>query len=87
MYWLSKCFDMSSGKTFLRCRCLSMERALTPEETEALPGVANFYHYCYKLFNMQPISKLSVLAKVLERLVNEQVKEFLCNNDILSKHQ
>ena len=39
------------------------------------------------LNNYRPISKLSVLAKVLERLVSEQVKEFLCTNDILSKHQ
>ncbi|KAI4830607.1 hypothetical protein KUCAC02_002226 [Chaenocephalus aceratus] len=38
------------------------------------------------LNNYRPISKLSVLAKVLERLVSEQVKEFLCINDILSKH-
>ena len=39
------------------------------------------------LNNYRPISKLSVLAKLLERLVSEQVKVFLCKNDILSKHQ
>ena len=39
------------------------------------------------LTNYRPISNLSVLAKVLEALVSEQVKLFLHSNSILSKFQ
>lgn len=39
------------------------------------------------LNNYRPISKLSVLAKVMETLVNEQLKEFLTINNILSNFQ
>lgn len=39
------------------------------------------------LNNYRPISKLSVLAKVLEFLVSEQVKEYLTTNSILSISQ
>lgn len=39
------------------------------------------------LTNYRPISNLSVLAKILEKFVSEQSKEFICKNDILSKHQ
>lgn len=39
------------------------------------------------LNNYRPISKLSVLAKVLETLVCNQMKEFLCDNNILSTFQ
>jgi len=37
--------------------------------------------------NYKPISNLSVLSKVLERLVSEQLKEFLSVNKILSEFQ
>jgi len=37
--------------------------------------------------NYRPISKLPALAKVLESLVSEQVKEYLNAQSILSKHQ
>lgn len=39
------------------------------------------------LNNYRPISKLSVLAKVLESLISEQVKDFLATNSILSPIQ
>ena len=39
------------------------------------------------LNNYRPISKLSILAKVLERLVNDQVKDYLSLNNILSPFQ
>lgn len=39
------------------------------------------------LNNYRPISKLSVLGKVMETLVNEQLKEFLTINNILSNFQ
>lgn len=39
------------------------------------------------LNNYRPISNLSVLSKVLERLVSEQLKEFLSVNNILSEFQ
>lgn len=39
------------------------------------------------LNNYRPISKLCILAKLLERLVGEQLKEFLNINDILSPFQ
>lgn len=37
--------------------------------------------------NYRPISKLCILAKVFERLVSDQLKDFLERNDILSRHQ
>ncbi len=40
-----------------------------------------------ELNNHRPISKLSCLAKILESLVNEQLKAFLHNNSILSPYQ
>uniref|UniRef100_A0A669EEG1 Reverse transcriptase domain-containing protein n=1 Tax=Oreochromis niloticus TaxID=8128 RepID=A0A669EEG1_ORENI len=39
------------------------------------------------LTNYRPISNLCVLAKVLESLVSEQLKEFLYSNEVLSKLQ
>lgn len=39
------------------------------------------------LNNYRPISKLSVLAKVLERLINDQIKDFLDTHNILSPLQ
>ena len=42
---------------------------------------------CTLLNNYRPISKLSILAKVLERLVNDQVKDYLSQNNILSLFQ
>ncbi len=40
-----------------------------------------------QLNNYRPISKLSVLAKVLETFVNNQLKDFLSVNNILSDFQ
>ncbi len=37
--------------------------------------------------NYRPISNLSPLAKILESLVSDQLKDFLCFNDILSCYQ
>lgn len=39
------------------------------------------------LNNYRPISKLSCLAKILESLVNNQLKAFLSNHSVLSPHQ
>ena len=39
------------------------------------------------LNNYRPISNLSPLAKILESLVNDQLKAFLCLNEILSCYQ
>ncbi len=39
------------------------------------------------LNNYRPISKLSVIAKILESIVSEQLKEFLVSNSILSRFQ
>ena len=39
------------------------------------------------LNNYRPISKLCVLAKVLEKCVSDQLKDFLDVNNILSQHQ
>ncbi|KAJ8287209.1 hypothetical protein GJAV_G00048920 [Gymnothorax javanicus] len=39
------------------------------------------------LNNYRPISKFSILAKVLERLVNDQIKDFLGSHNILSPLQ
>ena len=39
------------------------------------------------LDNYRPISRLSCLAKVLESLVNIQLKRFIANNSVLSPHQ
>lgn len=38
------------------------------------------------LNNYRPIFKLSILATVLERLVMNQIKEYMCLNNILSPH-
>ena len=40
-----------------------------------------------KLDNYRPISKLSVIAKILESIVSEQLKEFLVDKNILSMFQ
>lgn len=56
-----------------------MEVSLCPPSTKRGEAIL--------LNNYRPISKLSVLAKILEMLVSEQLKEFLCKNDILTKHQ
>lgn len=39
------------------------------------------------MINYQPISKLSILSKVLERLLNDQLKDFFQANNILSPYQ
>ncbi len=39
------------------------------------------------LNNYRPISNLSLLAKILESLVSDQLKEFLYTTEILSMHQ
>lgn len=39
------------------------------------------------LNNYRPISNLSPLAKILEHMVSDQLKEFLCLNEILSCYQ
>ena len=39
------------------------------------------------LNNYRPISVISVIAKVFERIVYDQLKTFLTNEDIISNHQ
>lgn len=39
------------------------------------------------LNNYRPISKLCILAKVLEKLISEQLKDFLDTHGLLSRHQ
>ncbi len=41
----------------------------------------------FELDNYRPISRLSVIAKVFESLVNDQVKQFLMENNILNEFQ